>query len=315
MLLGQERLDLTALDQLAEDIAQDIMLEAAYQQQDEARLLDPFSPVLRDHLRQALAALTADTGIRATGDDHDTWTVHGLGQPTTVALSPAAAESDRSAVPLTPLAPLVRAIADALGQGSARLPLVVGACERGSFRSARLVWLGPQGEEPITSFDDLDAKIAAWDGRPVDAERWLATQQRLREQAQADVEAAAARAAEREQAALQRQVEAARLRLQREVGRFLLLLETIPSSDALNRAFYVQMCRKGPMAARLRVCHDRFGGYPHWPEWLVDEVKQFVDALTPDQRRARLAGNEIQAALDDPRWTAAQTLARKEEPA
>ncbi|MCS6801608.1 MAG: hypothetical protein RMM58_10880 [Chloroflexota bacterium] len=86
---------------------------------------------------------------------------------------------------------------------------------------------------------------------------------------------------------------------------------SMPEADALNRAFYAQMCREGPMAQRLRRCHERWGCYPKWPDWLVEEIKEFINTLTPDQRQARLAGNEIQAALDDPRWVAADTLAQR----
>ncbi|MCS7003206.1 MAG: DEAD/DEAH box helicase, partial [Dehalococcoidia bacterium] len=110
MILGEEPLDLAALDQLADRIADDVLLDAAYWVEDPAQQAESPSPVTRNDLRQALAELTADLGVRATPQDEgqNLWTIRGntLGSKC-VALSPAAAESERSAVPLTPLAPIV----------------------------------------------------------------------------------------------------------------------------------------------------------------------------------------------------------------
>jgi len=45
-------------------------------------------------------------------------------------------------------------------------------------------------------------------------------------------------------------------------------------------------------------------GYPDWPADLRRELDSFDRGLTDNQRRARLLGGEIDAAIDDPRWMA-----------
>lgn len=46
------------------------------------------------------------------------------------------------------------------------------------------------------------------------------------------------------------------------------------------------------------------GGYPTWDDESVRGLGQFVGKLTENQRRARLLGKELDAALEDPRWAA-----------
>ena len=36
----------------------------------------------------------------------------------------------------------------------------------------------------------------------------------------------------------------------------------------------------------------------------LDELKEFLSGLTENQRQIRLAGSELEAALQDPRWQA-----------
>lgn len=45
--------------------------------------------------------------------------------------------------------------------------------------------------------------------------------------------------------------------------------------------------------------------YPDWPPELAAEFEEFRNHLTENQPRARLAGKEIDAALQDPRWRVA----------
>lgn len=60
-------------------------------------------------------------------------------------------------------------------------------------------------------------------------------------------------------------------------------------------------------AARVSVhgaCHTRLGGYPDWDRRTLEDARAVARQLTESQRRARIAGSEIDAALNDPRWTA-----------
>ena len=56
---------------------------------------------------------------------------------------------------------------------------------------------------------------------------------------------------------------------------------------------------------RLARCLDKLGGYPEWSELLKDELKCFLEGLKPNDRNARLLGSQLDAALEDPRWEAA----------
>jgi hypothetical protein len=64
------------------------------------------------------------------------------------------------------------------------------------------------------------------------------------------------------------------------------------------------MTRDIASAQRLRKCLERLEGYPEWPSSLCNELQSFADKLSDAQRRARLMGKEIDAALEDPRWMA-----------
>jgi hypothetical protein len=101
---------------------------------------------------------------------------------------------------------------------------------------------------------------------------------------------------------LSRQVDAARLRLQRELGRFLVCLTG--SADDLNNTFHEQMTRDIAGAKRLRRSFDSLGGYPVWTDELREQLNEFYSQLTDNQRHARIIGAEVEAALGDPRWLA-----------
>src|SRR5690348_14385575 len=89
--------------------------------------------------------------------------------------------------------------------------------------------------------------------------------------------------AEREErAALERQVGAAKLRLTREVGRFLLCL--VPDAVDLNLAFHDQQARNISSAERLRRAHALIG-YPEWEPTLVTELRSEVEELSANQRK------------------------------
>jgi hypothetical protein len=110
------------------------------------------------------------------------------------------------------------------------------------------------------------------------------------------------RAVESERKALDRQAEAAKLRLKRELGRYLVCMNE--GMDDLSGVLHRQISRDLPGAARLRECYDRLGGYPQWDAGTLRELNAFEKDLAEDRRRARLMGSELQAALDDPRWAA-----------
>ena len=108
------------------------------------------------------------------------------------------------------------------------------------------------------------------------------------------------RAEQREKEALLRQKQAASIRLQHELGRYLICLGG--GTENLNETLHHQMSRDIASAQRLRRCLERLGGYPEWPLDLCRDLESFVEGLTENQRKARLLGKELDAALEDPRW-------------
>jgi hypothetical protein len=68
---------------------------------------------------------------------------------------------------------------------------------------------------------------------------------------------------------------------------------------------YEQMNRDIASAGRTKACLDRLAGLPEWPPELTRELGEFLRQITTNQRKARLLGSEIDAALEDPRWKAA----------
>ncbi len=112
-------------------------------------------------------------------------------------------------------------------------------------------------------------------------------------------------AKQREKRALASQLAAARLRLMRELGRFLVCV-TGTSTD-LNGVFHEQMTREIAGAERLQRAYQLLGGYPEWPEQMKAEIDLYYRGLSKNQRIARLMASELEAALEDPRWTASET--------
>ena len=78
-----------------------------------------------------------------------------------------------------------------------------------------------------------------------------------------------------------------------------------PGAWPLNAVLYRQMSRDIASAARLNKALERLGGYQEWSAEMRRELLEFHETLTENQRRARLLGREIDAALADPRWMAA----------
>jgi hypothetical protein len=158
------------------------------------------------------------------------------------------------------------------------------------------------GVQPIESFAKLERLVNAWDGKFPRPEAWKQAEVDAQHAAGEWVQQLGEQAAQREQAMAKRQVEAARHRLQKELGRYLVCLSK--STADLNNVLYRQMSRDIATSQRLEQCMKRLGGYPDWSAELRRELDEFYRDLAPNQRQARLLGSEIDAALEDPRWVA-----------
>jgi len=179
---------------------------------------------------------------------------------------------------------------------------VIGSFQRGGFRSSVAYWVGDGELTLVESLGQLDDLLATWSGIYPDPADWLKAEREARTEAEKNVQEMEQQALRRERLGLEAQVSAARLRLQRELGRYLVCLRA--GTEDLNGLLDRQLSRDIATAQRLKRCLDRLGGYPEWTQGMCRDLEAFVRELAENQIRARLLGNEIDAALEDPRWLA-----------
>jgi PAS domain-containing protein len=305
MLLGQEPIDLHILDSTASQVDHDPLSLETYMECEAGEDRQVASPITRDDLEFAMSLIKDDFGPKVKQDKEKTrYRISGQGfGKAAFSLKMDILEHDRAILPLTPLETRLRDLAESLCQAGERLPLVLGSAQRGHFRCTVACWVGQKDWHPILSIDDLKKYVENWQGDYPRVDLWLRAETAAREEAAAQVYRMEERAAQREQMALNSQKEAARIRLQRELGRYLVCLNA--GTTDLNALFHNQMTRDIATAQRLRKCIDKLGGYPEWQPELIRELDLFGQHLSENQRKARLLGREIDAALEDPRWTAA----------
>jgi hypothetical protein len=146
--------------------------------------------------------------------------------------------------------------------------------------------------------------VAGWNGTYPDPRRRREAEEAARRTAEERVERDARQASTREEEGLKRQLDAARTRLLRELGKYLVSLGQ--GAGDLNSLLFRQMQRED-IASRQRLlqAQEKLGiAYPDWPDHLLEELAAFDRQVTPNERRGRLIGKELDAALADPRWAA-----------
>jgi len=307
MLLGEELPDPKEIDEAASRAEQDHLAREIYLESEPHGGEAVELALKLGHVREALLQLKGEFGPRVTahkGEGRYELSGHGY-RKVVFSDSIEVLERDQTVIPLSPMQPVLQALAGGLWKEGERLPLVVGSAQMGAFRRSVAYWVGNGSLIQVESFQELEKLIQAWDGTYPDPGEWIGAERKARREAQEQVGQMEERARQLERQALDRQVAAARARLLKELGRYLLCLDS--SSGDLNTVFYRHMSRDLPGAERLRRCYYQLGGYPAWPESLRLELEEFVNALSDNQRKARLLGNELDAALEDPRWEAAAT--------
>ncbi len=304
MLLGREPESLVALEDSVSDVGADILANENYLESlaETASVSDP--PVAREDLELALEALDGSFGPRARLDHKKSRQVvqTGTSRRLEFGSTTQVLERDRKLLPLTALSGDLFALANNLGRPGECLPLVIGTHQQGAFRRSLAYWVGDGQLTQVDSMIDLRVRLESWHGSFPKPAEWLAAEAKARREARRQVEQMANRAAERERLALKRQLEAARLRLKRELGRYLACLDL--GTEDLNAVLHQQMTRDIVGAERLKTAWSKLGGYPEWEPELIRELDQFTQSLLEGQRRARLLGKELDAALEDPRWDA-----------
>lgn len=309
MLLGQEKVDLDSLVDASAAVSADPLADGTYFESFAVAPETSIPAYGRSDLLVLLSELDAGIGpqvrvdpkrgtarLRATGIGDITFSV----QVETL-------EADRTVQPLSPTNPAVRKLASLLRRPGERLPLVIGAAEKGGFRCSAAYWVGSGGTLEIKSLGDLRNRLDTWDGTVPDSETWVAAHEQARQAAQKIIDGRELRAAEKESKALALQLGAARQRLHRELGRYLVCLDA--STSGLNEVLSHQINRDIESARWLKEALKRLGGtYPDWSSDLQKDLDAFRESLKENQRKARLTGREILAALDDPRWMAAEPV-------
>lgn len=293
MLLGVEPCNAAALNAAADRAAADALAQAVFRSGDQ-------SPPSRQPPGVTIQDLARGHGLLERGAQVDT-----LAGSRPLAASWRELVADPSAVPLSPLLAEIRAIGVDLRQPGERLPLVLQPVEEGSFRAAVAVWAGEAGDEIVERAERLEALLGMWNGELIPESRWAEAHAVARENARALVQAMRESAAVEERAGLRRQIEAARRRLLRELGRFLACAAN--QNDDFNAVFHRAMERGGQVGALLVRAHGLVG-YPEWPADQVRAAIRDAEQLGANRRANVLLGTPLEAAVRDPRWTAVATL-------
>ncbi len=304
MLTGSASLKVNELEAAADELKDDPLPQEMYLEAEAEEAQHAGSAVSLPQIIDALHDVDGELGIRVRKSQNPPLIdVTGL-RRRKIQFAPSVEllEHSPNARPLSPFCAELRKLAGRLYKSGERLPLVVESTQHGQFRASAAYWVERGALQPLTLLSQLRAKLDAWDGAYPDPAVWHEAVQAARSEAEKQALEAAQRAVDQEREALERQVGAARLRLIRELGRYLACLGAGP--EDLNRKLYEQMNRDMASSRRLRRCLDRLGDYPEWTPDLIQDLERFVAGLSENQRQARLLGAELDAAIDDPRWLA-----------
>lgn len=308
MLLGQDTADVHALKRAATEVQDNTLAEEAYLQSEAVAVVNSIPPLSLKEIGEALSLLTREFGPAAKKDPkRQRWSLSIPGtKRATYSNSLQELEHDSHVVPLSPLDPNFRELAQGLARAGERLPLVVESCSRGAFRRSMALWIGDQEWRQVESMAQLADLVAGWDGSFPDPCLWVKAKEYARTKVEVDVADMERVAAEREREGLEHQLAAARERLKMELGRYLVTVghgAGDPNEDLIQ-----VMNRSGPAGQRMRLCLDKLGGYPEWSPELQSQIAAFAEQLSPGQLRARQSFAELDAALQDPRWGARSIL-------
>ncbi|MEW5862639.1 MAG: helicase-related protein [Pseudomonadota bacterium] len=297
---------LNAIRRAAEEVEQEPLAAETYIESEAHQSVSVAAPLELGDLRHALSALDGSFGLQAKEVGDERFRIGGIAGE--FALSEEALDRDETALPLTPLSSIVSEIAASLLRPGEILPLVAATVAGGAFRATECVWVGDRRIERVTCYAQLRTLVHAWDGTYPDPRRRQDAEEAARRAAEARVQAAMRRAEELEREALSRQLDAARQRLLRELGKYLVCIGQ--GTGDLNAVLYGQLQREDIVSReRLKRVLERFGGdYPQWPEHLLEELASFDRRVTANERRGRLIGKELDAALADPRWVARDAM-------
>ena len=297
MLLGREDFDEMELEKLVAQIRADPTLMEPFADDDDLDTHVDTPLVAKDDLASLIGALDG-SGIltKAIGN-----AVVELIEPCIrIALQPGVLTDGMGGTYLDGLNPKLRHFAQQLWRTGERLPMVIGTAESGGFRVVNVAWVRSDGVQPLRNFSELRHLVAAWDGAAPMLDVWLSAERSVRAESQRQLEIMIELADARVDTIRAQQISAAKLRLQEELGRFLICAE--PDTDDLNGKLHRMTQDRTATAERLRRVFNRLGEYPDWSVEKLQALRRFRDDMSTNQIKTRLTGRELDAAMDDPRW-------------
>jgi superfamily II DNA or RNA helicase len=298
MLLGKEDFDETELDELAAQIKADPTLMEPFADDEDVDTHIDTPLVAKNNLSMLIDALDG-TGLHAKVIGN---TVLELIEPGVhIALQPGGLTDHTQTTYLDGLNPKLRRLAHDLWRPGERMPLVLGTAEKDAFRVVSAVWVKSGGIERIRDFNELYALAIAWDGvsPPIDA--WLSAERTVRAEARQQLEDMADLTHTRISTIRVDQIAAAKFRLQEELGRFLICVA--PDTDDLNGKLHRMTQDRNATAERLQRVFYQLGEYPDWSSSKLEALRAWRDNMSGNQVKSRLTGRELDAAMDDPRWS------------
>jgi len=301
MLIGRDDVNEEALARAAAAIQSNPALMQAFPEDEPVALETEEGLVGLEHTHVLLSALD-DAGVIVKAESNS---VHRIGDgPLRIVTHPSGILTDPSASCVDGLNARQWDILRELRQPGERLPLSLVPSEQASFRVVACGWVSAHGLQEVRSFSDLLALLFDWDGKEVPIGAWQAARLQLASQAHEYVKKLTGRQSTVETLSRASQVEAARLRLVEELGRTLICFE--PDTDDLNGKFHRLASERTATAERLQKVFARLGAYPDWGEFQIADLRGYRATLTASQKKTRLTGRELDAALADPRWTIIQ---------
>jgi hypothetical protein len=288
------------LSKAAEEVVTDVAIAYTFieSEADSSHISEP--PQTRNEIETALdwlAETSASVSARQV-KGQPRWRLRGLGKRTIeVTTRREMLERDKDVVPMTAGVDLLQQLIERLELPS-RVPLVLAQYSSGACRCVEARWVEADNVIVIKSAKQLIQLIHSWNGTLASPSLIVQAQDQARIVAQQRVERMLQSALTEEDANLRRQLEAARHRLIRELGRTLLCLGT----GDLSRLFHEQVQREAHDDGRYHRALRRLNGLPLWTKAEIEEIEQFARSLTETERQARILGSEVDAALNDPRW-------------
>ena len=289
------------LEAEAKKIEADDLLDATYQVNTSPQNTRGSSPLLdRANLQEWMQQLSQQqTTVPIQQLSDETFSVQLEGKEHLLSTNSKALDQDLNLIPFTANSEIIQQISQQL-QTQAPLPLVTARYQTGSVCVARAYWLEGKQTTPITSFQQMRSLLQDWGGDLPSRKDY----HNLFQQAMSEAETEAIQiAGQIEQAwkdSLQQQLLSAQMRLKRELGRVLRCsADDVPLEQLLTLQIGKESSRGQKRYSRAK---QLLGGNPHWTPQEAQEIQLFVDSLNNKKRNDRLSGNEMMAAINDPRW-------------